>query len=165
MADRRDTALLDDAIDAAKVTDDYVRGVLENMGGRAGGSEHVDRGWRRFLQLGGGRISGERAVVQAFGARYAPDQLRKAAAAAEELVDAVAALAGAWTPAAAEAIPKLAALALDELPPMLRDGDPARARAVHERLSSALAIMNDARGRAILFEMRQARDQREHPSG
>lgn len=165
MPDRRDSALIDDAIDAATVTDDFVRIVLQNMSGTAGGSEHVDRGWRRVLHVGGGRWSGERAVVRGLGAQYAPEQLRKAGAAARDLVTAVAALADAWTPAAIEATARLAALSLDELPWILADGDTARAGEVHERLSRAVAILNEARTRTILHEMRAARDQGEHPPG
>jgi hypothetical protein len=162
--ERRDSALIDAAIDAATVTDDFVRGVLQNMSGTAGGSEHVDRGWRRLLQLGGGRFSGERAVVRGFGAQYAPEQLRKAGDAAQDVVDAVAALVDAWTPSAVEATTQLAALALDELPGLLRDGDVIHAREAHERLSRAVAILNGARTRTILHEMRTARDPGAHPS-
>lgn len=164
MPDRRDSARIDEAIDAAKVTDDFVRGVLQNMSGTAGGIEHVDRGWRRLLHLGGGRLSGERAVVRGIGARYAPEQLRKAAAPAQDLVDAITALADAWSPPAIEATARLTGLALDELPWILADGDVTRASEVHERLSNAVAILNEARTRTILHEMRSARDQGEHPS-
>jgi hypothetical protein len=165
MPDRRDSALIDEAIDAATVTDDYLRSVLLNMAGTAGGSEHVDRGWRRLLNFGGGRVSGERAVVRGMGARYAPEQMRKAGAAAQDLLDAVNALADAWTPPAVEATSRLAALGLDDLPFVLADGDVTRAGEVHERLSTAVAILNEARTRTILHEMRAARDQGERPSG
>lgn len=163
MADRRDSALLELALDAARVTDDYVRGVLENTTGTAGGSEHVRRG--RFMgALAAIGLFGERPVVRAMGARYGPEQLRKAAEPAEDLVAAVAALADAWTPAARGAVGRLAALGLADLPELLRDGDVTRAGDVHERLTRAIATMNEARTAAVLFEMRQARDQGEHPS-
>jgi hypothetical protein len=165
---RRDSAVLDEAIDAAKVTDDFVRGVLENAAGKAGGSDQIDRGWRKYLHLGG-RLSGERSVVRGMAGAYAPEQLRKAANAADELVVALEAVAFGWTPAALGVAGRLDGLHLEEIPAILRDpattaGSPA-VRDVHERLSRAVAVMNEARTQAILFEMRQARDQGEHPSG
>lgn len=163
MADRRDSALIELAIDAARVTDDFIRGVLENASGRAGGSDQVDRGWRRFLHLGGGTFSGEKSVVRAMGAQYAPEQLRKAANAADELVAAVHDLAGAWTPPAQDAVARLGALAIDEIPWLLRRpdlrGGSAEVRDVHERLSRTIAALNEARTQAILIEIRRAREQ------
>lgn len=168
MTDRRDSALLDEALDAAKVTDDFVRGVLENASGKAGGSDQVDRGWRKYLHLGG-RLSGERSVVRGMAGQFGPEQLRKAANAADELVAAVDAVALGWTPAALEAAGRLGALHLEELPGVLRDpsttSQSAALRDVHDRLSRAIAVMNEARTRAILHEMRQARDQGERPYG
>lgn len=161
MHDRRDSALIDEALDAARVTDDFVRGVLENASGKAGGSEHVDRGWRRFLGLGG---VAEKRVVRGMAAQYGPEQLRKAANAADELVEAVRELAIAWTPAAQAAATRIGELGIHELPTILRHpdttpGSPA-AREVHERLSRTVAALNEARTQAILAEMRRARDQR-----
>lgn len=159
--DRRDSVLVDLAIDAARVTDDFVRGVLENTDGRAGGGEHVRRGWRRFI--GGGAILGEQAVVRAMGARYAPEQLRKAAAEADDFVRTVDDLAGAWTPPALAAAGRLGALGVRQIPDTLRApdigaGSPDVA-VVHQQLAQAIAILNEARARVVLAEMRAARDQ------
>lgn len=160
MHDRRDSALIDEALDAARVTDDFVRGVLENSSGRAGGSEHIDRGWRRFLGLGG---VAEKSVVRAMAAQYGPEQLRKAANAADELVEAVRELAIAWTPPAQAAATRIGELGIEELPAILRrsdttPGSPA-VRDVHERLSRTMAALNEARTQAVLAEIRHARDQ------
>jgi hypothetical protein len=163
MDDRRDAAIIELAIDAARVTDDFVRGVLENAAGTAGGAQHVDRGWRRFTHLAGRTFGGERSVVRGMAARYGPEQLRKAAEAADDLAVALRELARAGAPAAREAFTRIAALGADGLPGLLRDPattpESPALRDAHDRLSRTLAILNEARTAAILAEMRRARDQ------
>ena len=160
MDDRRASAIVELAIDAARVADDFVRGVLENVAGTAGGAQQVDRGWRRLANMAGQTFGGERSVVRGMAARYGPEQLRKGAAAADELVDAVNDLAALDAPPVREAVDRLD---LAALPAVLRDpattpGSDAL-RDVHERLSRTLAVLNEARTKAILLEMRRARDQ------
>lgn len=163
MDDRRASAIVELAIDAARVADDFVRGVLENAAGAAGGAQQVDRGWRRFANMAGQTFGGERSVVRGMAARYGPEQLRKGASAADELVELVNGLAALDAPPVREAVDRLAGLDLAALPAALRDpattpGSDAL-RDVHERLSRTVAILNEARTKAILLEMRRARDQ------
>lgn len=154
--DRRDSALIDAAIDAARVTDDFVNGVLQLRAGQIGDDNRTKSWLQRRL---GGR--GQRSVVKVLGARYAPEQLRKAADEADELVAAVDALGVAWTPPAKEAFERVEALRVGEVPGILRDpatvDDAARIRDVHERLARTISLLNEAHARTILIEMRVAR--------
>jgi hypothetical protein len=155
---RRDSVLIDAALDAARVTDDFVRGVVGLGGGRIGDDKQRMSLKDRILK---GR--GQRGVVMAMTAQYAPEQLRKAAIQATELVAAVDDLGGAWTPPALDAAGQLSALGVQQIPEILRDPDvgarsPAL-RDVHDRLGRAISVLNEARSKVILIEMRTARDQ------
>jgi hypothetical protein len=157
MLDRRDSALIEAAADAARVTDDFVRGVIGLADGQIGDDNQQHSWLQRRLR---GR-AGQRSVARGMGGRYAPEQLRKAANEADEFVVAVAALADAWTPPALDAHVRLAALGAAEIPVMLRapeigSGSP-QLRDVHDRLSRSIAILGEARTKAILAEMRAAR--------
>lgn len=156
-----DSLLIEIALDAARVTDDYVRGVLDLRWGRAGGDEHLRRGWRRWVGLPAQRLYGERQVVQGMAAQYAPEQLGKAARQADDLVVAVAELASAWTAPAQAASAALAQVGLREIPDILRRASGGslspEVRDVHGRLSRAIALLNDARAQVIVAEMRATR--------
>jgi hypothetical protein len=157
-ADRRLSALLEDVIDAARVTDDFVRGVLDNVAGRPGGDTEASRGWRRWVP--GSAMFGERARVQGMAVQYGPEQLRKAAVQAQELEPAIAAVEA--CPAAAAAVAaELRASGAGEVAPRLSDPEleprsPGVAE-VHRILMRIQAIANEARTKAILAEMRAAR--------
>ncbi len=158
MPDRRDSALIEAAADAARVTDDFVRGVIGLADGQIG-DDNQQHSWLQRRLRGRG---GQRSVARGMGALYAHDQLRKAATEADEFVAAVQALAGAWTPPALDAHGRLAALRVEEMPVTLRDpqvtsGSPAL-RDVHDRLSRSIGILTEARTKAVLAEMRAARD-------
>jgi hypothetical protein len=106
MPDRRDSALIEAAADAARVTDDFVRGVIGLADGEIG-DDNQQHSWLQRRLRGRG---GQRSVTRGMGALYAHEQLRKAANEADELVVAVHALAEAWTPAGLDAHGRLAAL-------------------------------------------------------
>jgi hypothetical protein len=155
---RRDSLLIDHALDAARVTDDFVRGVVGLGGGRIGDDNQRKTLKDRVLQ---GR--GQRSVVLAMAAQYAPEQLRKAAIQSLELAAALDDLAGAWTPPALDAAGQLRAIGVQFIPEILRNPDvDARSpelRDVHDRLARAISVLTEARARVILAEMRAARDQ------
>lgn len=158
-SDRRLSALLDDVIDAARVTDDFVRGVLDNVAGRPGGDTDATRGWRRWVP--GSALFGERARVQGMAALYGPEQLRKAAVQAAELAPAIAAIEGCLAPGAAAVATELRAcgaggLAVTLADPGLRPRSPEIAD-VHRILMRIQAIANEARTMAVLAELRAAR--------
>jgi hypothetical protein len=157
MPDRRDSAVIEAAADAARVTDDFVRGVIGLAAGEIG-DDNEHHSWLQRRLRGRG---GQRSVARGMGALYAHEQLRKAANEADEFVAAVHALAFAWTPPALDAHGRLAALGVDEIPAILRDPDVtsgSRAlRDVHDRLGRSIAILTEARTKAILAEMRAAR--------
>jgi hypothetical protein len=157
--ERRDLTLLDAAIDAAKVVDDYVRGVIGLADGRWGGVEERKSSWsQRFF--GKASWSKEHQLARSMGASFGPEQLRKAANAADELVVSIVALDGATTATVQAIYPELLA-AVDGLPATLRDREviasSRRLRGAHLTLSSAIAKMNEARTRLVLAEMRAAR--------
>ena len=91
MTDRSsDLALIEVALDAARVVDDFVRSVVELAGGELGGGRDVHRSWtQRKL---GSWLYGERDIARSFASLHDRDQLLKAAGAADELVAAVEAL-------------------------------------------------------------------------
>lgn len=158
-SDRRLSAMLDDVIDAARVTDDFVRGVLDNVDGRPGGDTDASRGWRRWVP--GSAMFGERARVQGMAAQYGPEQLRKAALQAAEIEPAIAAVERSAVTGAASVAGELRASGAGEVAARL--GDPElRPRSpevgeVHRILMRVQTIANEARTKAILAEMRAAR--------
>ena len=155
---RRDSVLVEAALDAARVTDDFVRGVLGLGVGQIGDDNQGKPRWQRWLN---GR--GQRAVVQGLGAQFAPEQLRKAANEADELVAAIDDLVGAWTAPALDAAGRLGAVGVRHIPDTLRGPDigarSSELKEVHDRLSRVIGILSEARATVILAEMRAARDQ------
>jgi hypothetical protein len=153
-----DLTLIELAIDAARVVDDFVRSVVELAGGELGGGRDVHRSWtQRKL---GSWLYGERQLARGFAARHDREQLMKAAAAADELVLAIRTLD---TGGAAAADARAAAIDLDveAIPTALRQPD-ARAsspqlREAHARLARVIAALNEARTRALLEAMRSER--------
>lgn len=156
----RDVALLGTAIDAATVTDDFVRGVIGVGEGRIGDDNQQHSWLQRVFR---GRV-GQRSIVRGMAGVYAGEQLRKAAAEAEQLVRAVHDLASAATPPALDAYRELMSLRIDELPDHLRHprltSRSEELRDVHARLSRTVGVLADARGRVVLAEMRNRRDHR-----
>lgn len=102
-------------------------------------------------------------VVQGLGAQFAPEQLRKAANEADELVAAIDDLVGAWTAPALDAAGRLGAVGVRHIPDTLRGPDigarSSELKEVHDRLSRVIGILSEARATVILAEMRVARDQ------
>jgi hypothetical protein len=156
---RRDSYLIDVAVDAAKVTDDFVRGVLGLAAGQIGDDRARRRTWVPSVLAGVGR----RSAVQGLGATYAPEQLRKAALQADEFVAAAEDLVTSSTQPALDAAGRLGVLRVRDIPEILRDRDTTsrspQLRDVHDRLSKAIAVLNAARSAVILAEMRAAREQ------
>jgi hypothetical protein len=154
---RRDSHLIDLALDAARVTDDFIRGVLGLAAGQIGDDTVKRRTWMPSVLAGMGR----RSTVQGLGATYAPEQLRKAADQADELVAAVADLDRAHTPLAVAAVGRLSSLRIPEIPEILRDrattSRSPQLGEVHERLSKAIAVLDQARAKVIVAEMRAER--------
>ena len=153
---RSDSALLATAIDSAAMLDDFVRGVVALGDGVLGGAG-VQHGWRRTLGLLT-RLYDAKQVVQGMGATYAPEQLRKAACEADLFVVALEALAEASNAEVRRAAQQVFELDAAEFPSTLRRSDlgcrSRELRSVCEHLARATAILNLARTRLVLKEMR-----------
>lgn len=153
-----DVTRLDLAIDAGRVVDDYVRGVVEMTGGDLGGRHDQGRNWTQRVL--GKVVHSEEHVVQGMSGIYGPEQLRKAADAADEFVAAVDDLGTATLEPAREAHAAVTELGVRNMPAALRDPEieaPGVAE-LHDQLSKALGVLGEARSRALLAEMRA-----EHP--
>jgi hypothetical protein len=157
-----DSALIEAALDAARVVDDFVRGVLDLDRGRIGGGARADQHVvaRVFSSL---TAFVQRGVVQGMGAQWAPEQLRKAANEAVDLVTAIDDLAGAAMPPSLDAHSRIVALGTREIPEILRRPDvgsrsPELAD-VRERLVRTIAVLNETRTKVVLAEMRNTRCQ------
>jgi hypothetical protein len=153
-----DLALIELAIDAARVVDDFVRSVVELAGGELGGGRDVHRSWtQRKL---GSWLYGERQLARGFAARHDREQLMKAAAAADELVVTIRALDTGGA-AAAHAHAAAIDLGVEAIPTVLRRPDTrsssSQLREVHARLARVIATLNEARTRAVLEAMRSER--------
>lgn len=150
-----DVQRLDLASDAAGVVDDFVTGVIGVGGGEIG---HSGDG-RNWTQRTLGRIfHGDRQVAQEAGGLYAPDQLRKAADAADELVAAVDELGNATLEPAKQAGQAVTELGVREIPGTLRKPDllssSPELASVQTQLSKIVGVLGEARSRTLLAEMR-----------
>lgn len=158
MADRsNDLALIDEALDAARVVDDFVRSVVELAGGELGGGRDVHRSWTQRML--GSWIYGEREIARGYAPLYDRDQLLKAAVAADELAAAMRALQSGG-PAAARACGPAASSAVEAIAATLRDpetrGSSSELSVVHDKLARVIAALQEARTRALLDAMRSA---------
>lgn len=159
MTDRpSDLALIELALDAARVVDDFVRSVVELAGGELGGGRDVHRSWtQRKL---GSWIYGERDIARSFASLHDRDQLLKAAGAADELVAAVEAL-GTGGVAASRAHAAAGEAGVATIPASLRRpelrGSSPELVAVHLQLTRVISVLIEARTRALLETLRAAR--------
>jgi hypothetical protein len=117
MPDRRDSALIEAAADAARVTDDFVRGVIGLADGEIG-DDNQQHSWLQRRLRGRG---GQRSVARGMGALYAHEQLRKAANEADEWSSPCPRPRRGLDAAGLDAHGRLAALGVDEIPAILRD--------------------------------------------
>lgn len=153
-----DLALIELALDAARVVDDFVRSVVELAGGELGGGRDVHRSWtQRKL---GSWLYGERDIARGFASLHDRDQLLKAARAADELVAAVAALGnGGLTASRARAA--AAETGVETIPATLRKpelrGSSPELVSLHAQLARVIGVLNEARTRALLETLRAAR--------
>lgn len=157
---RTETALIDTALDAARVVDDYVRGVVGLAQGEIGGADDVKRRWSD--RVFGKWVYSQRHVVHGMAGAYGHDQLRKAAAACTDLIDAVTALGRSTSPLARSIGDELAAIGVADLPELMLDAEPGPGSpdvlAIHRRLSRILGVLGTARTRALLAVMRAPGD-------
>ena len=152
-----DVTRLDLAMDAGRVVDDFVRGVVEMTGGQLGGRPDQGRNWTQRVL---GKISrGEEHVVQGMSAIYGPEQLRKAADAADEFAAAVEDLGNATLEPARQAYAAVTELGFGDIPVALRDPEIEAPAVVglHDQLSKMLGVLGEARSKAMLAEMRAER--------
>jgi hypothetical protein len=154
-----DVQRLDLANDAAGVVEDFVTAVIGVGGGDIGGSGEGRNWTQRTL---GKIFHGDKQVTQELGGLYAPEQLQKAAKAADELVAAVDELGNATLDPAKQAGQTVIELGVRDIPATLRDPDllstsPELAD-VHMQLSKIVGVLGEARSRTLLAEMRE-----EHP--
>jgi hypothetical protein len=153
-----DLALIELALDAARVVDDFVRSVVELAGGELGGGRDVHRSWsQRMLR---GWLYGERDIARGFASLHDRDQLLKAARAADELVAAVEALANGGL-AATRARAAAAETGVETIPATLRQpalrGSSPDLVSLHAQLARVISVLNEARTRALLETLRAAR--------
>jgi hypothetical protein len=155
-----DLALLDAALDAGRVVDDYLRSVIGLGDGRWGGIDDRKPSWYQKV-LGRATWTKEHQLARMYGGAYGPEQLRKAAKASQELVDAVAALGTATDPSVVAVHAELRDLGVDRLPTDLRDPDVTATspslRDAHLTLTRAIGRMNEARTKVLLAQMRANR--------
>ena len=154
---RSDSALIESALDAARVVDDYVRGVVGVSAGDIGGGEDVKRRWSD--RVFGKWVYSQRHVVSGMAGMYGHDQLRKASTATSDLIDAVERLGGSGSQLSRETYDELANIGVDQLPDLLVRADPSPTSVdvtrIHQRLSRIIGALNAARSRAMLAEMRR----------
>jgi hypothetical protein len=159
-----DLSLIDTALDQARVVDDFVRGVITLGDGRLGGVDERGGTWGERLTK---RLPGGRSLARALGASYGPEQLRKAANAADELLDAVAGLTAATGATALAAHIDVIEAGVQDLPVLLRQPDVTATspglREAHATLSRTIGILTEAKARVLLADMRAAR--RDEPGG
>jgi hypothetical protein len=154
---RSDSALIESALDAAHVIDDFVCGVAGLSRGDIGGDDDVRRRWSdRVL---GKWLYNQRHVVHGMAGAYAHDQLHKAAKASADLVEAVNRLAEAGSEHLRGTSDELGAIGVEQLPAWLDRADPspksADVQRIHQQLSRIIGTLNAARSRAVLAEMRR----------
>jgi hypothetical protein len=152
-----DVTRIDLAIDAGRVVDDLVRGVVEMTDGVLGGTHDQGRNWTQRML--GKLVRSEQHLVQAMSGIYGPEQLRKAADAADELVAAVHELGNARLAPAREACTAVTELGVRDIPAVLRDPEIEAPGVVevHRQLSKILGVLSAARSRVVLAEMRAER--------
>lgn len=150
-----DVQRLDLANDAAGVVDDFVMGIIGTGGGDIGGGGDGRNWTQRTL---GKILHGDKQVAQEMGGLYTPDQLRKAAEAADELVAAVDELGNATLEPAKQAGQSVVELGVRDIPATLRNPDllstSPELTAVHLQLSKIGGVLGEARSRTVLAEMR-----------
>jgi len=151
----RDLLLVDTALDAATEVDDFVRGVLSLADGRLGGVDEKAGTWSERLTK---RLPGGKSIAKQLGASYGPEQLRKAANAADRFVVSVDDLTTAEADTALAAHIDLLESGVQALPSVLREPEvtagSAELRQAHTTLSRAIGILTEARTRMLLAEMR-----------
>jgi hypothetical protein len=150
-----DVQRLDLASDAAGVVEDFVTGIIGVGGGDIGGGGKGQNWTQRTL---GKIFHGEKQVAQELGGQYAPEQLQKAAVAADELVAAVDELGNATLEPAKQAGQAVTELGVRDIPAALRNPDllstSPELAAVHTQLSKIVGVLGEARSRTLLAEMR-----------
>jgi hypothetical protein len=150
-----DVQRLDLASDAAGVVEDFVVAIIGVGGGEIGKSDDGRNWTQRTL---GHIFHGDRQVAQEMGGLYAPDQMRKAADAADELVAAVDELGNATLEPAVQARQAVTDLGVRDIPATLRNPDllssSPELAAVHTQLSKIVGVLGEARSRTLLAEMR-----------
>lgn len=150
-----DLRLLDDALDRARVVDDFVRGVIGLGDGQLGGIDTQSRSWSQRLF---GRVNGPKGIAQGLAASYGPEQLRKAANAADELAASVDELGRAEGAIALAAHIDIVEAGIDQVSARLRDPDltsrSPQLREIHATLSRALGALTEARSRVLLAQIR-----------
>lgn len=155
-----DLGLLDEALDAGRVVDDYLRSVIGLGDGRWGGIDDRKPSWYQKV-LGRATWTKEHQLARMYGGAYGPEQLRKAAKASDEFVDAVAALGSATDPMVLAVHAELHELGVDRLPAELRDPDVTvtspRLGDAHLTLTRALGRMNEVRTKVLLARIRANR--------
>lgn len=152
-----DVTRLDLALDAGRVVDDFVRGVAEMTGGDLGGARDQGRNWTQRVL--GKVVHSEEHVVQGMSGIYGPEQLHKAADAADEFVTAVDDLGNATLQPARDAYASVIELGVRDMPDALRDPEieaPAVVK-IHDQLAKILGVLGEARSHAVLAEMRAER--------
>ena len=150
-----DVQRVDLASDAAGVVEDFVAGLVGTGGGQIGGAGEGRNWTQRTL----GRVfHGEKQVAKEMGGLYAPEQMRKAAEAADELVAAVDELGNATLEPAKQAGQAVTELGVRDIPATLRNAelrsDSPELAAVHTQLSKIIGVLGEARSRTLLAEMR-----------
>jgi hypothetical protein len=150
-----DVQRLDLANDAAGVVEDFVNGIIGVGGGEIGGGGEGRNWTQRTL---GRLFHGEKQVAQEMGGQYTPEQLRKAADAADELVAAVDELGNATLEPAKQAGQAVTELGVRDIPATLRNAelrsDSPELAEVHTQLSKIIGVLGEARSRTLLAEMR-----------
>jgi hypothetical protein len=156
---RTDVASIETALDAARVVDDFVRGVVGLGEGEIGGAGDVKRRWTD--RVFGKWVYSQRHVVHGMAGAYGHDQLRKASIAAADLTDAVAELARSDSALARSTADEVAP-SVSDLPELLLAAEPGPGSSdvllIHQRLNRVIGVLSNARTRALLAEMRASGD-------
>lgn len=129
-------------VDAIDEVDGYVSGVLGLVDGRLGGDDVAGRGnWFQQRMRAAGRVLGfgESRVAATHASTYGPEQLRKASAAANDVLTAVSRLRRSNDERVFELLARLDRLALSHLGHELNEVSPASPELadIHRRISAA----------------------------
>jgi hypothetical protein len=145
------------------VLDDYLRGVIGIAGGQAGGDEHdggqsKPQAWVRRVLIRAHQPYGQRHVVQGMAAMFAPEQLRKSAVEAVRLSACISELASVGSQLATRAASDCLDLGVSEFSATLSDrhvdSRSPELRVLHQRLGRLIGVLNGARTKAVLAQMR-----------